>query len=364
MKSKQKLIWLQIVLGTVFLIQPIILPVRPDHIETKFFSIDIIRNIIANALILIFFYFNYFVLIPKLYFRKKTVQYFSIILIVLIGILIVTSSITFRPPNKQLIGFRPPLGEKPKKGLQYPPPQPFDFNQNSVVSKFQFFFTENDQTFFLFGAIVLFSLLLKVSNRNYILENAKQKAEMNYLLAQINPHFMFNALNSIYTLTIREKASNSSISLLKLSGLMRYLITEINQDRVRLEKEILCINDFIDLQRLRLTENVNLSYEVKGNSADKQIAPMLLIPFVENAFKHGVSPDENSEIEIKIEIIESELVLVVKNNKVSISKLTLEKSGLGVANAKNRLELIYPNKYKLIVTETDKVYCTKLKIFF
>ncbi len=249
------------------------------------------------------------------------------------------------------------------------PPPPFGSIQNpnlhdSLISKIRFYFTENDQTFFLFGAIVLFSLLLRINNRYYKTENAKQEAEINYLLAQINPHFLFNVLNSIYTLTIKENATNSSTSILKLSGLLRYVFTETNNNRVSLEKEITCINDFIDLQKLRLNNNVQLQYIVNGSLEQKLIAPILLMPFIENAFKHGVSTDEISSIFIQIDVENNHLKMVVRNNKVAINNDTIGKSGLGIENSKNRLNLLYPNKHELHIVDKDTFYEVTLLIEF
>lgn len=186
-------------------------------------------------------------------------------------------------------------------------------------------------------------MLLRVTERYYKTENAKQKAEINYLLAQINPHFLFNALNSIYTLTIKEKAPNSSTSVLKLAGMLRYVFTETNNNFVTLEKEIECINDYIDLQALRLTKNVLLDYQVSGKYDEKLIAPMLMMPFIENAFKHGVSNDEKSVIRIAIDNKDKFLNLKVENTKVTIDATTIGKSGLGIENVKSRLQLIYPD---------------------
>ncbi|MFN8294336.1 MAG: histidine kinase [Chitinophagales bacterium] len=362
--EKNKLLWLQLVLGTLFLLQPIILPVRPDSINQFILSREILKNIFANVLILSFFYFNYFFLIPRFYLAKKHLRYFLVVFACLIGILFLSnvfaSQLSSAPPHQS--GNRPPA-------MHHNPMPPFEFNnghpmQQSPLTRAQFFFTENDQIFFLFASIVLFSLLLQISHRYYKTENAKQEAEINYLLAQINPHFLFNALNSIYTLSIKENAQNASTALLKLSGLMRYVITETNRNSIPLEKEIACLNDFIDLQKLRLTSNVQLSYVVSGNTSHKQIAPMLLIPFVENAFKHGVNPDDNSEIQIKIDITEDALTMNIHNNKVVVNNDTIGKSGLGIANAKNRLNLLYPNKHNLHISETDHSFDVTLKLLF
>lgn len=371
MTRKNKLIGLQIIFITAFLLQPIVLPVRPDDMHGLFFSREILKNILANMLIIAFFYCNYFLLIPQFYFTKKYVLYFLAVLACLIAILFISSALTsgLPSPRQQPVHHRPssefrtqPLPPR----ADFPPSPRFKPDRKlspnrSTFSKFRMYFTENDQIFFLFAAIVLFSLLLQANRRYYRTENAKQEAEINYLIAQINPHFLFNVLNSIYTLTVKERAPNSSKSLLKLSGLMRYIITETNQNAVPLEKEIACIDDYIDLQKLRLTDNVRLEYTVTGNLSDKQIAPMLLMPFIENAFKYGISTDEDALIRIEIDTDETKLKMQIVNQKV-IKKKTGGVSGLGIKNVQNRLLLLYPDHHELRISETESSFHVTLKI--
>lgn len=363
---------LQIVLGILFLLQPLILPVRPYESEHPFFTQEVTKNIVANVLILVFFYFNYFFLIPKYFFNRKYFQYFSIVVlcfaIILTSAQLVAKSI--RPQGFQpnpTAPMPPPSKINPPSPFPQAPPsdgQPPSFNRDSLIQEFRFFFTENDQTFFLFGCIVLFSLLIKVSGRYYKTENAKQEAEINFLLAQINPHFLFNALNSIYTLTIKENAQQSSNGLLKLSGLLRYVFTETHNNIVPLEKELTCIKDFIDLQKLRITDKVHLTYIQNGDAVQKQIAPMLLMPFVENAFKHGISTEENTSIDIEIDILPSYIYLKTSNTKVSISNENIGKSGVGIVNTKTRLQLLYPDLHQLEIKDTETLFTVHLKIYF
>ncbi len=366
--ARKKLIWFQIIFVLAFLLQPIVFPVRPDDMERFLISREIVKNILANLLIVIFFYINYLYLIPKFFFIKKYFYYFISVLACLCAILFISSTLTYELPSSRRPHLPPPI----KHNISEPPDFDSDINlhqriepgkKQSLLFKVRFYFTENDQIFFLFISIVCFSLLLRIHNKYYQTENAKKEAEMNYLLAQINPHFLFNALNSIFTLTVKEKAQKSSTSLLKLSELMRYLITETHNNFVPLENEINCVSDFIELQKLRLTENVQLHYEINGTINNKQIAPMLLIPFIENSFKYGVSPDENSEIFINIDIIENSLKMIIRNNKVSVFNDFTEKSRMGIQNVKKRLQLIYPDKYKLFITEDEKIFQVSLTIF-
>ena len=141
------------------------------------------------------------------------------------------------------------------------------------------------------------------------------KSELSFLKAQINPHFLFNTLNSIYALAIK-KDDKTADAVVQLSELMRYIMTNANDDVIALDKEINYINNFVQLQKTRLGNTVNVDYAVEGNAFGKCITPLILISFIENAFKHGVNPNQNSEIVIRITIVEDYLTLFVSNNKV------------------------------------------------
>ncbi len=195
-----------------------------------------------------------------------------------------------------------------------------------------------------------------------MIEVEKNSAEVSYLRSQINPHFLFNTFNSIYALAIKENAERTANGMLKLSGMMRYVVSESSSEFVPLEKELSYINDFIELQKLRIDSGVNLEYALKGIPEGKRIAPLLLIPFIENAFKHGVNPDEDSSIRILIDIGEDTLHLFVENNKVSIHHEKNERMGYGIENTRNRLSLLYPSNHTLVIVDTSKKYQVNLNL--
>jgi LytS/YehU family sensor histidine kinase len=201
---------------------------------------------------------------------------------------------------------------------------------------------------------------LKMSNLWKQTQKEKLDAELLYLKAQINPHFLFNTLNSIYSLAI-VKSDMTASAIVKLSGMMRYVLSEAHLETVSLQKETAYISDYIELQKLRLTESANLHFILTGYNTGKQIAPLLLIPFIENAFKFGVNPEKKSEISIHIDIEESHLFLFVKNDKVNDSA---EHNGLGIANTQSRLQLLYPGKHELNITDTENQFSVSLKIYF
>ncbi|HRD40256.1 MAG TPA: sensor histidine kinase, partial [Bacteroidia bacterium] len=185
--------------------------------------------------------------------------------------------------------------------------------------------------------------------------------ELSYLKAQINPHFLFNTLNSIYSLAI-QKSDETANAVVKLSGMMRYVLTESQNEFVSLQKELDYINNYIELQKTRLDSTIKLHYTITGTTTGKAIAPLILIPFIENAFKYGVNAEENSEITIEISVNEAAINLFVKNNKVSIRPDPENRSGLGIENTKSRLLLLYPGKHYLNIDDNSASFSVSLSI--
>jgi two-component system, LytTR family, sensor kinase len=183
------------------------------------------------------------------------------------------------------------------------------------------------------------------------LEQQKISSELSFLKAQINPHFFFNTLNNIYSLTMFNVESARE-ALHTLSRMMRYVLYETESGQVPLSKEIAFVQDYIDLMKLRLTDKIRVSFEPPVPLADVPIAPMLLLPFVENAFKYGVSTTEAGQIYIGIKQQIKHLEIEVRNTLFAEKRVTLdESSGIGLANTRRRLDLLYPNRYTLTVTE-------------
>lgn len=194
---------------------------------------------------------------------------------------------------------------------------------------------------------------------------AKSDANLQFLKAQINPHFLFNALNTLYGTALKGESENTAMGIQKLGEMMRFLLHENTLDQIPIEKEIEYLNNFIELQKLRIQSSPDISIEesIEYPPIAGKIAPMLLIPFVENAFKHGVSLIGKSWIMIKLECRDNILNFEVRN---SIHKngnhLEQGKSGIGLANVKERLRLQYPGKHRLDIAETDKEFTVKLTL--
>jgi LytS/YehU family sensor histidine kinase len=192
-------------------------------------------------------------------------------------------------------------------------------------------------------------------------EREKAQAELAYLKAQINPHFLFNSLNSIYYLALQQ-SDRTAVAVEKLSAIMRYVISEAATDLVPLEREAHYIGDYISLQRLRLSEHVQVTYEVVGDLSGKDIVPLLLVTFVENAFKHGISMEQESPITINLSAQGQTIHFSVENRKLSGYLGQPSESGIGMGNTRRRLQLAYPDRHSLEIHQTDKDFKVLLKI--
>ena len=200
---------------------------------------------------------------------------------------------------------------------------------------------------------------IRNQNEKKALENANLNAEVNFLKSQINPHFLFNTLNSIYS-QAHNKSENTEYSILKLSELLRYVLYDSSENKVELAKDIQYINNYIDLQRMRLSAKITIQYVVKGRLEGHMIAPLLLIAFIENAFKHGISYTNASVINIEIHVFEETLTLLISNPVVERNSFV--PGGLGLKNATRRLDLLYHGKYLLDIQHNDYRHSVNLKL--
>ena len=352
-KSSQN--WLiHLLAGIGFLLIPVIL--APQPAEVSRFDLDgpTVRELVANAFILGFFYLNYYYLVPRLFLQKRYFPY--LIWLVLFLILVVFIS------NFQFFEFGSAMSHGPEK-LGPPPP---GANRLGPKPQPHFPFLEDvsriNYQVLLYSLVALFSIVLRMREALYQTKLEGDKAEIHALKSQINPHFLFNTLNSIYALSIRENAPKTGESVIKLSQMMRYVVSEANQEKVSLEKEIAYMEGYIELQKLRLPSDFKISIEKKGEFSNQKIAPILLIPFLENAFKHGVSPEEPGEINIKLVAEISQLTFEVINLISKHPLQTHEESGLGLTNTENRLKLIYGSNYELELGEKNGYFQVKLQI--
>jgi LytS/YehU family sensor histidine kinase len=220
------------------------------------------------------------------------------------------------------------------------------------------FFEEVRHSIFLFASVILFSILLAVRERMLKAEKASHEAELSYLKAQINPHFLFNSLNNIYSLALA-KDDAAPDAIIRLSEMMRYITRSGKEDNVPLENEIYYITNYIALQKIRFQDTVAIDYLVTEMPAGKRIAPLILICFIENAFKHGVNSDNDPVITIRLEGNETGVSLYVFNKKTGTVRNDYEK-GIGLDNTRSRLDMLYPGRYKLAIDDAQDTFTVNL----
>ena len=218
---------------------------------------------------------------------------------------------------------------------------------------------------FVFISIAIGLKLFKTNIGNALkitdLQKQKVSTELDFLKVQINPHFLFNTLNNVYIQT-RLQPAKAAEMILKLSDLLRYQLYECSEDKVLLKSEVEYLKNYIELQQIRIS-NTDIKFEVNGLYKGLMIHPFMFIPFLENSFKHGISSQcvENF-IHINIDIVEKYVIFAVKNSKFDTKPQVEKSGGIGLINIRKRLELLYPDKYELIIENREKYFDVKLKI--
>jgi len=323
----------QIIVWAIFLSIPFFLrPPSGAHDKLPVF-------IIIHWLFLILFYYtNYFVFVPKFLYTKKIFIY----VIISIGCIVAYGLL---PEIAGNMHSRP----LPPDAL----PAPLILARLSSIALFLLIYITSI-------CISLINKLFETIKEKQQIEIEKTKAELAFLKSQVNPHFLFNTLYSIYYLSL-EKSDKTPQAILKLSDIMRFVLTESQCEYVPLQKEIDYINIYIDLQKLRISEKTKVILMLTGNTKDRQIAPLLLIPFVENAFKYGVSSYKDTVIKITLQMNGSLLEFEVVNQKFSVSN-EIESSNIGLENVLHRIQLLYPQKHWIDLRDEEDRYSVNLKI--
>lgn len=366
MKSNSGKIALHVIGSLCFVALPIIF--SPDTLSNMFAASGFRRDLITYILLLGVFYTNYFYFVPR-YFLARKFGWFVVTTVLSFAMVVVISALLSGPSG--------PPPERNEQQTQLPPPARMDqdqlYNQQAPPAVGNVdrphqpgrdrppLLHQIERNLFRFAIVLAIAILLRVSGRLKQAQRDKLDAELSYLKAQINPHFLFNTLNSIYSLAIT-RSDLTATSILKLSEMMRYVTTEAHSELVALEKEINYVSNYIELQRIRLGQTVRIEYSVTGEAGQKKIAPLLLIPFVENAFKYGVNPEEEGIVTVKIEITQQLLKMFVGNKIVTIDYLDEYKSGHGMNNVSQRLQMGYPGKHKLNVVREENAYKVNLEI--
>ncbi len=289
-------------------------------------------QMVFRLLLVAVFYLNAYILIPKLMQKKKVLWYilslFGIFLFVMLAMLLVN-----RYEHVRSIPWRIPF----------------------IISVFP--------TLFILAISTTYRFVIDNMHNERVQkekETEHLKTELSFLRSQVSPHFMFNVLNNTVSLA-RTRSEQLEPTLIKLSHLLRYMLYESDEDKVSLAKEKDYLQSYIDLQQLRFADNVLIDFESYGNFESYSIEPMLLIPFVENAFKHGIGFIENPEIHIKMMEQNGELRFDVKNKFNLANKECSDKhSGIGLINVQRRLNLLYGDKYKLTIHTNDNWFYINL----
>jgi len=308
-------------------------PARPQNPN------DTINTIIwwtGDLMLIGFFYLNAVLIIPRLFYKKKYALYTLAIFgsfatyVMLVWLL----KVSLTPSDKS-----------------------FEFRKHVFFSTFIFLFI-------LACSIAYKTIRDKIAADNLAKEkeNENLKTELSLLRSQVSPHFMFNVLNNMVALA-RKQSDLLEPSLIKLSSLMRYMLYETDEEKVSLEKETDYLQSYIDLQRQRFSKKVVIN--VRMCPADKlyDIEPMLLIPFVENAFKHGTGMIEQPQIDIVLKAEKNIVNFTVSNNYDPASVEVKDKaSGIGLVNVQRRLNLLYPNHHTLNIAKKDGMFVVSLQI--
>jgi len=288
------------------------------------------------------FYLNYLVLIPRFLNSKHYALYAATVLVIVLAYGQVKYGVALIFPNDVLM--------RSANGI------------SAVMSFWQYFVsTTVTGLLFIFLSIVLkFSIDWFLNERiQRDLENQRLTAELAFLKSQINPHFLFNSLNSIYSLAY-QRSDNTPGAILKLSEIMRYMLYESNDNKVALEKELQYLQNYIDLQKIRFGNKASIDFKIEGEVGEQRIVPLLLIAFIENAFKHGVGNDAAAAIQLLIRIDATSLYFFIKNKKHANNRDAA--GGIGLSNVKRRLDLLYPRKYSLEIRDEIDTYTCELSL--
>lgn len=330
------------------LLMPLIASPRASIFDTLNIGTPEFRGLISSGLLILCYYLNYYFLLPVLFQHKKFVMWgavslFCFMVVLLLPVILVPD---FNPPHHFKADFRP---------TDFSPIPPHPAPEHSFLRGAQF-----AETILKFLIVYALSLLIRTHEWWRKSQEEKRKAELLSLKAQVNPHFLFNTMNGIYSLAL-EQSDKTAPVIVKLSELMRYNISEIQNDTVLLSREIEYLKNYIDLQKMRLENTIDVQFRISEINPEMSIAPLLLIPFVENAFKYGVSSAHLSVIMIELRHNNGELLLLIVNEKAGGNDV-LMKNETGINNVKRRLELTYPDRHELNITETEHIYRVELKI--
>jgi len=321
----------------MFIVAIILFDKRPHSVKEYFLSFGVF-----GILNISLFYINYIFLIPGLIKKQKYWLYILSFFALIIAVVLVKTTIAVLNPE-ELLHYSM---EGKKKELTVN-----NFVVNSV-------FTAG--FFLVCSCIINFTIGWFANERiQRNLESERREMELQFLKSQLNPHFLFNSLNNIYSLAY-QKSEKTADAIMKLSEIMRYMIYESNDSTVSLSKEVDYLRSYIELQKIRFKDGAFVEMNLNGEIDDQKIVPLMLISFVENAFKHGVVNDPADPVKIDIIANQKFLHFSIINKKNQQNKDA--QGGVGLNNVERRLQLIYPDRYKLNVVNSATHYNCELII--
>lgn len=298
-----------------------------------FFGIPTLFSILIS-------YLHYFLLLPYIYGQRKLTKYFSGLIITLVVFLV----LRFLSDHWLL---EPPVSDQ-------------TYYQSIHLARVLSVLSG-------YVSFMILTVMIKIGvdwydleNKRKQLENEKLHAELNYLKSQINPHFLFNTLHNLNYLAL-SKDDKASDVIIRLSNMMRYMIYDTNKEEVSVADELRYMKDYIELEKIRLNQSFELTFDVGDNLDSCTIAPLLLFTCLENAFKHGVSDKQESWVTVRLRNENGSIDYRVSNSKVKKQSL-IEPSGFGLENLSKRLRLHYPESHELHMEETEEQYSIHLKI--
>ena len=325
----------------------------PDIINKRIhFSV-----VIDDIFLVVLYYFNTLFLIPRLLFQQKNALYILINFACLFIFLFVPRYIVdFIVSPEAVDAVMQQL--RPRGNNNHRPPPNESFRRNRFTFPISLYLL----TYTVGTCIAVMQRWLQTERNKQEIENEKLNTELSFLRSQVNPHFFFNTLNNIYSLAV-VKSEQTAPAVMKLSSIMRYILTESQTDYVSLQNEIDFIKNYIDLQLYRLTDKVKVHFNCSGNIEEKEITPLLFISFVENAFKYGVSTKESTKITIDLTATKTSISFHAVNSIVKADNGIHDTTGIGINNVKRRLELLYPHHHTLEVLNKGDEFIVHLDIF-
>jgi sensor histidine kinase YesM len=312
----------------------LLLAVHGNH-HTIFFNEIYTGNPAVFILLIIFSYLNYYLLVPRFYIKKAYATYFYIVAAFMCGLIAL-------------------------QHLSALVSVPAFYSQLQAEDYYSSFLPGMNYTLVLFIISMLVSIVILQRSNLDNAETNMMKMKTSFLNTRIHPRFLFNSLNWIYFLAT-EQSGKTPAAIMQLSGLMRYLLNDASADFVDLRKELNYIENYLALQTGKLDSSVCVNYSVPVYTGTLKISPLLIMPFIENAFRHGVHPGEDSAIDIDISVKGNRICVQVINNKVAAT-IKVAGSGMGIENARQRLNLLYPCLHHIEILDNNKIYSVKLLI--